>query len=200
MKTIKEVISELASNKRYYFPIKNEYELRRILHILKSVGFTWADGRNLYEKEIFNDVLLRYGTLDIRSNCKVGYGTSDSCENHGYNRKDFFEFIKENGILIKKEAWFFNIDSVNCLTLIRDINGFDCRVLSTDLKSRNNIVLAIMYQNGEEKILRTDNIGNTYFSNNSIHIETETLVQNTIEMTVDEIEKALCVTNLKIVK
>lgn len=196
METIKELLTRECDGK-YFFTPKNEYEFKKVLRILHNAGFKWAFGALLTDYTTF-ELALRTGQIRI-NNKGINYGSRCFYIND-FEEKNIFELFENLGLVVSRRVEDFDIDKIDCFSSIKTKKGNTVRILAKELKSKKPIVVACQDSIGNEDVFTVDKYGESVISAYDLIIENDYLEYKCVEMTVKEIEKALGITNLKIVE
>lgn len=199
METIKELITKKAIEKKYFFTFKDENEIKKILRLLLSVGFKWNGGKELNDK-VFLSKALGFGAINIEPDGSLVYGSVPSYLFNDFKEKNIFELFENLGLVASRRVEDFDIDKIDCFSSIKTQNGYVVRILAKDLKSKKPIVVACQDSIGNEGAFTVDRYGVSEIPSYDLIIENDYLEYKCVEMTVKEIEKALGITNLKIVE
>lgn len=200
MKNIKEIIENAAIEDKLFFSFKDKEQLKKIFRILKSVGFKWMSGADLSDNNLLNTVLLS-GCFTIEKK-GIGYG-SESILSIRCVKKNIFDLFKELDIVVNDRTKQFDHTKIDCLSSIITKNGANARIIATDFKrGLTPLVVALSFNGENEKLSLSSNNGVLIYEDAEYNLvfKDETIELKQVEMTVNEIEKALGVNNLKIVK
>lgn len=200
MKTIKEIIVNVANQDNLFFSFKNEEQLKKIFRILKIVGFRYNTGKDLSNPDLLEDA-LKHGSFRITSYGGISYEYRNTYIIYGYREKNIFDFFKELNITIESNKKDFCFDDIDYLSNIKTNNGANAKVLYSSLKNEKPLVVSYSFdENENECILLATKDGKTNNINYDLFLENETISLNQAEMTISEIEERLGINNLKIIK
>lgn len=201
MKNIKEVIKNAAIEDRLFFGFKDKEQLKKIFRILNNIGFKWSSDINLFDANLF-DKALNSNYFRI---CKDGvrFGSRETYLLDNYTEKNIFDFFKELNIVVNDRTKQFDLIGIDCLSTIVTKNGASVRILASDFKyDKAPLVVALSFNGKDEELSLYSDDGIKLYKDEDYNLllKDETIEFKQVEMTVNEIEKALGVSNLKIVK
>lgn len=206
MKKIRKILEKAAAKDKVFFTFKDKEELERIFRLLNSAGFTWKSGTSLFDYYTQKQV-EEYGAFAIDNQicCQTIPGFKK--ERYRTNQVDFFKFLEDNNIKISSKRIPFNIDLVQPSSYIETEDGLKAKIICTTLKSEFPIVVSVIPPgiNKNEYVIQATKSGTALSLNinDNLYLVTEYLELGEPEevvMSIQEIEKALGVKNLKIVK
>lgn len=198
MEKIKELITTKSIGGKFFFTVKDIDSLKKAFRVLTKIGFKWSSDFYLSNLNLF-DKVSHTKCFSIRED-GVCFSSRESYVLNKYIEKDIFDFFEELGIKIESKCNPFFIDWIDCLSSIKTKNGFNVRILCSDLKDEKQLVFAYSPYDNTEMVSFADNDGKTLIDSFDLVLESETVELKVTEMTIPEIEKALGVYNLKIVK
>lgn len=201
MKKIRKLITEKAIASDYFFTTKDVDCLKKAFRILDKVGFKWISGVDLNDSSLFDTASEQCFRISPNG---IGFGHDETYKSWSFIEKDVFDFFDEIGIIIESYKKPFDVLNLNCLSSITSRGGLSARIIYRGLHNDRNIVAIYKDKKGNESVSCIDNSGKALSSSYDLFMQYEDVYEDVkfkqTEMTIQEIEKALGVTNLKIVK